>query len=373
MSESKALSLPAIVTDPQKRRRAILVAGLLLLLAAILFFVFWSRKTLTSQFALVDGMVYTVSSDVSAPLLDLAVNEGDRVHKGDVVAHMDSLVSDPKENVPQKVPQNESVVMQFPTREEVDRRMRGARDAENEAIARLAVVRHEEEAKKRAMDDAVLAHVQSELRMRSIAAMGGASSSEYRQAVAKEESARKAMEKAKEAFESSSIVRAALSQELNRIHQEVQEAKRIASRFRYQPKPVQTSERRVSQMVNVSVVAPVDGTVMKISAKVGDQLEAGDPLFLVMPEGNEQSLWIKAWFPLSAESDIEVGMDCVIERSSDSKTYNGSVESLFPKEPLPKGQGHDGVDFLPVRIRLSDSSGLLPGDAVLCRLNTSLF
>ncbi|MBQ7608997.1 MAG: HlyD family efflux transporter periplasmic adaptor subunit [Desulfovibrionaceae bacterium] len=369
MSDSNALSMPAIVADPQKRQRAILIACILLLLAAILVFIFWSKKTITSQYALVDGMVYTVSSEVSAPLLDLAVVEGGRVRKGDVVARMDAHVPAPKQDVAPK----ENVILRFPTMEEVDKRMRGAKEAENEAIARLALTRREEEAKQRAMEDAVLAHVQSELRMRSIAASGGASSAEYRQAAAREESARKRMEKAKEDFEASSLVRAALSQELNRIHQEVMEAKRIASQYRYSARPAQPSEKRAPALVNVTVAAPVDGTVMKVSAKPGDRIEAGDPLFLIIPEGSEQSLWIKAWFPLSAKSDIQGGMACAVEKNADGRAYEGRVESLLPPEPLPKGQGQEGIDFLPVRIRLSDSSGLLPGDAVLCRIQTSIF
>ena len=76
---------------------------------------------------------------------------------------------------------------------------------------------------------------------------------------------------------------------------------------------------------------------------------------------------------LYAQSDIEVGMDCTVKRSSDGREFSGSIESILPPEPLPKEQGQEGVDFLPVRVRLADSSELLPGDAVLCSLVTSLF
>ncbi|MBQ7456006.1 MAG: HlyD family efflux transporter periplasmic adaptor subunit [Desulfovibrio sp.] len=367
MSQTNTVqALPAtnVPGTREKMKKMLWLLGILcLLLCLVLYVFFWSHKPIVSQYAMVDGMIHTVATEIAAPLVDIVVAEGSRVQKGQIVAHRDVSamtreVSTARKDIEQ---------LRGPSMEEIDRRLRSAEDAEDDAIARLAKVRHEEEAKKVQMEALVLEHVKSELAMRSIEASHGAGSSEYKAAYARERKIRGQMEQAKEAFERSSRIRAAMSQELGRIRYEVEQAKQLASRNRFRIQPMPESKKTKEAAVNPTLFAPIDGRVIKIVAKAGEQLAAGDPVMLILPEGQERSLWIRAWFPVTEQKALHLGMPCTVERELGG-VFEGRIEEIASQGPIPKGHGLDGLDGIPVRIALTKQDGLMPGDKVVVRI-----
>ena len=89
MSEVQSVSLPNLkVAGSSKRGRIIFSAAVLLLGAIIIAFVLWlAQGRVVSVQAAADGMVYTIAPEISAKLLDLQVQAGSFVEKGQVVAH----------------------------------------------------------------------------------------------------------------------------------------------------------------------------------------------------------------------------------------------------------------------------------------------
>ncbi|MCR5815120.1 MAG: HlyD family efflux transporter periplasmic adaptor subunit [Desulfovibrio sp.] len=360
MSEVQSLQMPKSTPKPR------LSVGLSLALAALLIgaaaLLFWKLSaTLTSQAALVDGMVYTVSPEISAQLQSLLVQEGSSVEQGQVVAKMQVT----SYNRELREASYEISSLAPPDMQEIANRLKAAEDAENDAIQRLAGVRHEEEAKQRQMEDAVLAHVQAQLAMRQPGA--------DRASRAREARAREAMEQARENFETASRLRAAISQELARIRYEVQEAKRLASLNRYAQakRPRSVAKPRTAEERG-ELSAPVAGTILKISAQPGQNLQRGEPLLIIVPKDAEQAFWVKAWFPQKDKDQLRPNLACKIIKDADGTIFSGHLESVLPSEALP-GSHAKTDEFVPVRIALDDSKGLLPGDPVSCRLRLPWF
>ena len=354
--EVQSLEMPT--PKPKNRLSLKLSIILALLLAGVCALLFWKLgATLKSQAAIVDGMVYTVSPEISAPLQSLLVQEGSPVEAGQLVARMQVTGY----NRDLQEAQDEIAKLAPPDMPEIASRIKAAEAAESDAIARLAGVRHEEEAKQREMEAAVLAHVQAQLAMRT----------SYDAASKRREAeARKAMEHVKEQFEAASRIRAATSQELARIRYEVEQAKMLASRTRYarqaRPAPRQTPPRESGE-----ITAPVTGRVLKISAKNGQNLERGEPLLLILPDNADETFWVKAWFAKSDQAKLRPDLTCKIVRDSDGSVFSGHVESVLPPEPLPGAT--PGEELVPVRISLDKSTGLLPGDPVSCSLRLPWF
>ena len=358
MSEVQSLQMPK--PAPKKRLSAglSLILALLLVGAAVLLFV-KLNATLTSQAALVDGMVYTVSPEISAPLESLLVTEGSSVEEGQIVAKMQVT----RYNQELRDASYDIASLAPPEMQEIAARLKEAEEAEQNAITRLAGVRHEEEAMQRNLEDAVLRHVQAQLAMRKPGADPATKAQEAR--------ARRAMEEARDNFETASRLRAATSQELARIRSEVQEAKRLSSQNRYASRhPRPTAGGRTIQE-NGDVSAPVAGTVLKISAQPGHRVQRGEPLLILVPRDAKEPFWIKAWFPQKDREKLRPGLDCTVTRDTDGSVFKGRLERVLAPESLPGTSQKD--EYLPVRIALDDSTGLLPGDPVSCRLRLPWF
>ncbi|MBO4368491.1 MAG: HlyD family efflux transporter periplasmic adaptor subunit, partial [Desulfovibrio sp.] len=315
----------------------------------------WPRG-IESSYAVLDGSVSVVTAEVSGPLAQLLVHEGDEVHAGDEIARLD-MTSYSREV---RDAEREISSLRGPDMETIATRLKEAQAAEQDAIARLATVRHEEEAKERQMEALVMQHVQAQLAMRSL---GDVTSEAYRAALRKVEKARKNMEEAKEAYEASSRIRAEVTRELARIRQEVQEARAKGEGRTKKP----ASAPRLEEKTGI-VRAPCDGTVLRISAKEGETIVAGDPLLLLLPKGSNATFWVKAWFLQDQRSRIKEGALCRIEKE-DGTVLAGRVEKIGGNEPHPRADEKGA--FFTLTVTIKDGEGK-PGENVRCRIENSL-
>ena len=226
MAEIQKIEMPKNEQKQKKNTRLIASACVLLLCLGLVAAMIWmmqkKENDIVSVYALVDGMVYSVAPEITTKIEKVLVVEGDQVKEGQAVALLEA------HGYTQKVQEAEQEIVEIrpPDMPEIEHRLKEATEAEAGTVSRIAAVRHEEERKKQAYDTAVMRHVQAELAMRSAEVRYGIGSSEYRKYQAQEESARIHKQRAEESFEKAAKVRAALNQELSRIHYEIQEAKK---------------------------------------------------------------------------------------------------------------------------------------------------
>ena len=267
-----------------------------------------------------------------------------------------------------------------PDRQEVVLRLKEAESAENNAVQRVNAARREEDARKQHLDNLVMLQAKAELRLRGLNDQSPTNPT-YQKYAAEVVAMKKRVEQARDDFERVSRVRAALNQELQRVHYEIQEAKRLASLNRYVPTkvvPTTTSEKVSVNQAHGSLLAPVSGKVLTVSAYPGQMVQKGDPIVLIMPrEPGEDGLWINAWFSVDDGKKLEVGKMCQVEKLANGEIFAGRIQSISKPSPLPKGDAFNKVPnrdgmFLPVRVAVS-SATLQPGDEVECSVKGKLF
>ena len=195
----------------------------------------------TSTWAMLDGMVYAVSSEFPAKVESVAVREGDRVKKGQVLARLDARAYAGRVGEAGREAAGLRAMAGPPSIEETAARLKQAQDSEQEMVRRIALARHDEDLKQKAREERVAEHVRAQLALRTLDSQGGeraVGSARYAAAKQAEAQTRLAKERAIVEFEQVSLVRAAIDQELARVRAEALRYKQLASSNRYTPKYV---------------------------------------------------------------------------------------------------------------------------------------
>ena len=347
----------------------------------------------TSTWAMLDGMVYAVSSEFPARVDAVAVREGDRVKKGQVVARLD--VSGYAKRMAEAEREAAGLrVMGPPSMEETSARVKQAQEAEQAMSRRIAQARHEEDLKQKAREDRVAEHVHAQLALRTLDSQGGehaVGAARYAAAKQAEMQTRLAKERAMVEFEQVSLVRAAMDQELARVRDETLRYKQMASRNRYAPQYVTgalgaTMNAAPQQVVDGNLYAPQDGRILRGMAMPGQTVQRGDPVVLLLPEGSEaqKSFWVIAYFAQDAANALKPGQKCEVSLQGGIKLVGRIYDRLDP-QPLPPGAAVDTKNaketaprpevYVPVRITISDGEGkqFEPGMVGKCEVMTRIF
>lgn len=367
-----------------RTRRLLLLAaaGLLAVLLACLGWLYAGR--VDSVHAILDGMVHVVAPKMPGRVQAVLVKDGERVVAGQVIARMDmdDYLRRLKESGKEVAALRPSAM---PGMAEMAGRLEEAQRAEREMVERLARLRHDEAALRHLHEERVTAHVQSQLRLRTLDAQG-VSGKKRQEAVAAEAGTRLASQQARNDFERASRERAAVERELNRIRDEVQRARDLASQNRFQQGAA--GSLALPQVSDGNLYAPVSGQVLAGQARAGQQVAAGDPVVLIAPEGTDSEglLWISAYFPAEVAGVIKAGQPCAAAFADNGQRLTGTVQELGKAETLPAGiavsaadnapQEARGTLFVPVRIQLEGHlpQGVKPGSAMRCTIGTrSLF
>ncbi|WP_298033997.1 HlyD family efflux transporter periplasmic adaptor subunit [uncultured Desulfovibrio sp.] len=392
MAGSLYLEIPAREKPPMGGmlvRRLRLVAFLTVLFVLLAVGWWWlDGGRAVSAWAMLDGMVYAVSPEFSARLEALDVREGDMVSAGQPVARMDAGGYARRLNEAGRA----AASLRPPDMPEMAERIRQAQEMEKDLVTRLAQARHEEEAKRRQREERVTEHVRAQLNLRSLDSQGGeraADKSRYASAQRAETEARARMESAKADFEQVSRMRAAMEQELGRISDEVLRAKQLASRNRYTTPVSARASAPLPVQADGILYAPVNGRILRGSVTPGQNVQSGEPVLLILPEGADaaQAYWVRAYFFLADGEAIKAGQACDIRIRPDGARLKGMVAEVLAPQPLPDGQARAAVRdtqqaeeaevrgaalFLPVKITLDGppSAGLAPGEPVDCVVKT---
>ena len=348
----------------------------------------------TSTWAMLDGMVYAVSSDFPAKVESVAVREGDRVKKGQVLARLDARAYAGRVGEAGREAAGLRAMAGPPSIEETAARLKQAQDSEQEMVRRIALARHDEDLKQKAREERVAEHVRAQLALRTLDSQGGeraVGSARYAAAKQAEAQTRLAKERAIVEFEQVSLVRAAIDQELARVRAEALRYKQLASSNRYAPKYVAgalgAAMNAVPQnAVDGNLYAPQDGRILRGIAMPGQSVQRGEPVVLLLPEGKEaqKSFWLLAFFTQDAANALKPGQKCAITLKNDTR-LEGRVYDRLDPQPLPPNALADSKDasetaarpevYVPVRITISDGEGkqFEPGMLGKCEVMTRVF
>ena len=348
----------------------------------------------TSTWAMLDGMVYAVSSEFPAKVESVAVREGDRVKKGQVLARLDVRAYAGRVGEAGREAAGLRAMAGPPSIEETAARLKQAQDSEQEMVRRIALARHDEDLKQKAREERVAEHVRAQLALRTLDSQGGehaVGSARYAAAKQAEAQTRLAKERAIVEFEQVSLVRAAIDQELARVRAEALRYKQLASNNRYAPKYVAgalgAAMNAVPQnTVDGNLYAPQDGRILRGIAMPGQSVQRGEPVVLLLPEGKEaqKSFWLLAFFTQDDANALKPGQKCAITLKNDTK-LEGRVYDRLDPQPLPPNALADSKDaketavrpevYVPVRITISDGEGkqFEPGMLGKCEIMTRVF
>ncbi|WP_291442440.1 biotin/lipoyl-binding protein [Desulfovibrio sp.] len=348
----------------------------------------------TSTWAMLDGMVYAVSSEFPAKVESVAVREGDRVKKGQVLARLDAKAYAGRVGEAGREAAGLRAMAGPPSIEETAARLKQAQDSEQEMVRRIALARHDEDLKQKAREERVAEHVRAQLALRTLDSQGGeraVGSARYAAAKQAEAQTRLAKERAIVEFEQVSLVRAAIDQELARVRAEALRYKQLASSNRYAPKYVAgalgAAMNAVPQnAVDGNLYAPQDGRILRGIAMPGQSVQRGEPVVLLLPEGKEaqKSFWLLAFFTQDDANALKPGQKCAITLKNDTR-LEGRVYDRLDPQPLPPNAIADNRDtretaarpevYVPVRITISDGEGkqFEPGMLGKCEVMTRVF
>lgn len=348
----------------------------------------------TSTWAMLDGMVYAVSSEFPAKVESVAVREGDRVKKGQVLARLDARAYAGRVGEAGREAAGLRAMAGPPSIEETAARLKQAQDSEQEMVRRIALARHDEDLKQKVREERVAEHVRAQLALRTLDSQGGeraVGSARYAAAKQAEAQTRLAKERAIVEFEQVSLVRAAIDQELARVRAEALRYKQLASSNRYAPKYVAgalgAAMNAVPQnAVDGNLYAPQDGRILRGIAMPGQSVQRGEPVVLLLPEGKEaqKSFWLLAFFTQDAANALKPGQKCAITLKNDTR-LEGRVYDRLDPQPLPPNALADSKDasetaarpevYVPVRITISDGEGkqFEPGMLGKCEVMTRVF
>ena len=343
---------------------------------------------------MLDGMVYAVSSEFPAKVESVAVREGDRVKKGQVLARLDARAYAGRVGEAGREAAGLRAMAGPPSIEETAARLKQAQDSEQEMVRRIALARHDEDLKQKAREERVAEHVRAQLALRTLDSQGGeraVGSARYAAAKQAEAQTRLAKERAIVEFEQVSLVRAAIDQELARVRAEALRYKQLVSSNRYAPKYVADALGAAMNVVPQNAVdgnlyAPQDGRILRGIAMPGQSVQRGEPVVLLLPEGKEaqKSFWLLAFFTQDAANALKPGQKCAITLKNDTR-LEGRVYDRLDPQPLPPNAIADIKDasetaarpevYVPVRITISDGEGkqFEPGMLGKCEVMTRVF
>ncbi|MDR2745709.1 MAG: HlyD family efflux transporter periplasmic adaptor subunit [Desulfovibrio sp.] len=382
MSETARLEM---VPGSPKKSRLSLIRPLYLLVGAGIFglsvFAGWwlAGGQTGSVSAVLDAKLYPVAPEFSARLEEITAREGDRVSARQAVGRVDATGYERQLHAAGR----DAAALRPTLMEETAERLKALQTAEKAVVERLARSRNEEEARRRIREERVMEHVRAQLALRSLDSQGGEKAvgkARYQEARQAEKQARLKMETAGEDFEHFSRMRAAVDQELRRIREEGLNAR-----------GAEAGGRQVPSNADGTLYAPVSGTVLRASAAPGQMVKRGQPVLLILPdgEGTEDAFRVRAYFPLEVKDNLAMGQPCEVRFDGEADAVRGEVVELMTPQPLPEDgpNGTTGAQtpdsasfgvhlFVPVHIRLKShpKSILYPGRRASCVVRTrSLF
>lgn len=332
MSQETSAPAGAVVAPPPKSRRGFFLKLLVvvLILGAIAWTVWYyvdGRWYEDTDDAYVNGNVVQITPQIAATVLSITADDGDLVHKGDVLVKLDS---------------SDAQIALLSARAELANTVRRVRGLYNNVTSAQADVSVRQTAVDRARADYN--------RRRDLAKSGAISAEELSHALDALTSAESSLSSAKQSYSTSRVL---VDDTVVASHPDVRAAAaKLRSAFLDQARTV--------------IVAPVDGYVAKRSVQLGQRVQPGAALMAVVPL---HQVWIDANFKETQLTHMRIGqpVDVTADVYGSSVVYKAKIRSLgigsgsaFSILPAQNATGNwiKIVQRVPVRVVFTDPKQL---------------
>ena len=325
--------------------------GLTLIVLAIVVGVFFLWRYLTSyestDDAQVDGHVNSVSARVSGHVIKLNVQDNQYVEKGTVLVEIDPAdyevaVAQARAEYADAKAQADAAGINVPiTDVSTTSQVSGAQAAVSSAEAGIAAARQQFEAAKSQVAEAEANNTKAQndlARYKQLIDKQEISQQQYDQAVASAQSAAANLQSAKASADAFAAQVKQAQEKLAQANADLRTANTAPQMMRA------TRARAVSAQANAErkkaeldqaelnlqytkVIAPVSGAVSNRTVEVGQNVQAGQEMMLVIPLG-ESDLWVTADFKETQLQKMKPGLRVDIAVDATGKTYKGHVDSI---------------------------------------------
>lgn len=365
--------------DPTRRR--LIIAGAVILVALIVLGLWWhSTFTEDTDDAIVDGHLIQVSARIPGTVQQVAVNENQFVHKGDVIAQLDPrdyevAVENAKAALASAQANAEAARVNIPitqvntgtTLSSADAGLSGSRAGVLQAEQQLASLQA-----RVAKAEAGNTKAQADLaRYKPLLEKDVISKQQYDAAVAQADAARAELEDAqagvKAATEAVKVARDREKQseaQFKFAETGPQQMLATNARARQALAMVQQAQAQLDEaqlkLSYTKIIAPADGIISRKGVELNQNIAAGQNLVTLV---ELDDLWVTANFKETQLRHMKEGQDVDVKVDSTGKTYHGKVKqiggatgsmlSLFPAENAT-GNYVKVVQRVPVRINFSD-------------------
>jgi len=332
MSQETTAPAGAVVAPPPKSRRGFFLK--LLVLVLVLAGIGWTvwyfvdgRWYEDTDDAYVNGNVVQITPQIAATVLSITADDGDRVHKGDVLVKLDD---------------SDAQIAILSARAELANTVRRVRGLYNNVSSAQADVAVRQTAVDRARADYN--------RRRDLAKSGAISAEELSHALDTLTSAESSLASAKQAYSTSKVL---VDDTVVASHPDVRAA---AAKLR----------SAYLDKARTLILAPVDGYVAKRSVQLGQRVQPGAALMAVVPL---HEVWIDANFKETQLTHMRIGqpVDVTADVYGSGVVYKGKIRSLgvgsgsaFSLLPAQNATGNwiKIVQRVPVRVVFTDPKQL---------------
>ncbi len=267
---SPVLEMPVTVVDrkPKKKKFPRVFLLFICVFLAILAIFLYQGRIISTQNTF-SPILIDIKSPLSATYTEVFVNHGTTVQKGGILARFD--ISDYVSQLPNA---NVLVAGALPTPEQTEKMVKEAQSAEADMVNRIALARHEENAKHALMEKLSVEHARAQLHLRSIQEKAAREKAQQRVQQAQE-----ALQQAKNAHEEASRQRMAVEGILHNIR---------AERYAQGMGVAAVNPKIPVESIADHIVAPQDGRIVGQAPTVGQVIQKGELVFNLMPSSGAQ-------------------------------------------------------------------------------------
>jgi membrane fusion protein, multidrug efflux system len=344
-SEAHYKRRSAFLSNP-RARWGLIFAGLVILIAIFFLWRYLASYESTDD-AQIDGHVNSVSARVSGHVVKLNVQDNQYVEKGTVLVEIDPAdyqvaVAQARAEYEDAKAQADAAGINVPiTNVSTSSQVTGAQAGVSSAQAGIAAARQQFEAAKSqiAEADANNTKAQNDLvRYKLLIDKQEISQQQYDQAVAAADASAATLRAARSNAD-------AFAAQIEQAHGKLQQAGADLRTANSAPQTMRAARARALSaqaiadqkkaqldqaelnLLYTKVIAPVSGAVSNRTVEVGQNVQPGQEMMLVIPLG-EEDLWVTADFKETQLKKMKAGLSAEIAVDATGKTYKGHVDSV---------------------------------------------
>jgi membrane fusion protein (multidrug efflux system) len=344
-SEARYRRRSAFLGNP--RAKWGLVFGGLVLLVAIFFLWRYLASYESTDDAQIDGHVNSVSARVSGHVLKLNVQDNQYVEQGTVLVEIDPAdyevaVAQAKAEYADAKAQADAAGINIPVTDvSTSSQVTGAQAGVSSAQSGIAGARQQFEAAKAQIAQAEANNTKAQndlVRYKQLIDKQEISEQQYDQAVASAQAAAATLLAARA---NADAFAAQIKQAQDKLSQagadlrtantapqtmRVTRARALSAQANADQKKAQLDQAELN-LRYTKVVAPVSGAISNRTVEVGQNVQPGQEMMLVIPLG-EDDLWVTADFKETQLRKMKPGLSAEIAVDATGRTYNGHVDSI---------------------------------------------